>query len=218
MWGAREKCCTVQVLPRRRLAPLAFLVNMASNEEFATLCRRLKASDRDAFERVFNVLHDGLFRYVRSLTRSGEVARDITQDVFVRLWEAREQLDPNRSLEAYVYRVARNRVYNYKRNRRTRVNKRAHLHAVTSAQAQGPQLPDSKFNADVLAANLQTWTEELPERQREAFVLSRFEGLSHAEIASIMDISPRTVNNHIVSALKTLRTRIRAFEPSLLDR
>ncbi len=47
-------------------------------------------------------------------------------------------------------------------------------------------------------------------------LLSRFEGLSHQEIAAVMEISPRTVNNHIVQALKTLRDRIRAFEPDLL--
>lgn len=191
---------------------------MSTDEEFATLCRRLKASDREAFARVFSALHDALFRYVRALTKRGDVARDITQDVFVRLWEVRERLDPTRSLEAYVYRMARNRVYNYQRNRRTRTDKHAHLQAVDGGEAQGPPLPDSELHADVLASHLQVWIEALPERQREALVLSRFEGLSHREVASVMDVSPRTVNNHIVSALKTLRARVRAFEPSLLDR
>lgn len=190
---------------------------MSTDEELATLCRRLKASDRDAFERVFRRLHDRIFRYIRTLTKSEGTARDITQDVFVRLWEAREGLDPTRSLEAYVYRMARNRVYNHQRNRRTRANKHAHMQAATDAPERSPQLPDSKLNADVLESNMQAWIGELPDRQREALTLSRFEGLSHQEVAAIMDISPRTVNNHIVSALKTLRARIRAFEPSLLD-
>ncbi|MFB6272415.1 MAG: sigma factor-like helix-turn-helix DNA-binding protein, partial [Salinibacter sp.] len=51
-----------------------------------------------------------------------------------------------------------------------------------------------------------------------ALVLSRFDGLSHEEVADVMDISPRTVNNHIVRALKHLRGRIRDYEPNLLDR
>lgn len=191
---------------------------MGTDSTFETLCRRLKASDREAFERIFRALHDRLFRYVRSLTQSSAAARDITQDVFVNLWEARDRLDPNRSLEAYVYRIARNRAYNHQRNRRTRSTKQAHMQAERSIEEQSPPLPDAELHSDALEANLQTWIEELPERQREAFVLSRFEGLSHSEIASIMEISPRTVNNHIVSALKTLRTRIHAFEPSLLDR
>lgn len=190
---------------------------MSTDEELTTLCHRLKASDRDAFERVFRRLHDRIFRYIRALTKSEGTARDLTQDVFVRLWEAREGLDPTRSLEAYVYRMARNRVYNVRRNRRTRAHKQAHMQAATDAQERSPQLPDSKLNAAVLETNMQAWIAALPERQREALVLSRFEGLSHQEVATVMGISPRTVNNHIVSALKTLRARIRAFEPDLLE-
>lgn len=191
---------------------------MGQNEELATLCRRLKASDRDAFERVFTALHDALFRYVRSLTNTQAVAADITQDVFVSLWEARERLDPSRSLEAYVYRMARNRVYNHQRDQRTHADKHAEMQAVTALDENGAPLPDAKLHSDVLEKNIKSWIEDLPERQREAFVLSRFNGLSHDEIAAVMDVSPRTVNNHIVSALKTLRDHVRAFEPSLLDR
>jgi len=186
--------------------------------DFATLCRCLKASDREAFERVFRALHDVLFRYVRALTKTSAVAADITQDVFVSLWEARDRLDPSRSLEAYVYRMARNRVYNHQRDERTHADKRAEMHAVAAPDVQPTPLPDAQLHADVLASNIDEWIEHLPERQREAFVLSRFNGLSHDEIASVMDVSPRTVNNHIVSALKTLRAHIRALEPSLLDR
>jgi RNA polymerase sigma-70 factor (ECF subfamily) len=57
----------------------------------------------------------------------------------------------------------------------------------------------------------------LPDRQREALLLSRYEGLSHAEIAEIMGVSPRTVNNHLVSALKSIRNNVVAFEPALLQ-
>lgn len=191
---------------------------MGTQADFTTLCRRLKNSDRAAFERVFNVLHDALFRYVRSLTSAPAVARDITQDVFVSLWEARERLDPTRSLEAYVYRMARNRVYNHQRDRRTQHNAQDRMQARAARDEPDPPLPDTVLHADVLEANINAWIRNLPERQREAFVLSRFNGLSHDEIATVMDISPRTVNNHIVSALKTLRARVRAFEPSLLDR
>ena len=60
--------------------------------------------------------------------------------------------------------------------------------------------------------DLKNCINELPERQREAFELSRFEGLQHDEIAEIMDVSARTVNNHIVAALKTLRDRLQIIQ------
>ena len=191
---------------------------MGADTDFTALCRRLKASDRDAFERVFTALYDALFRYVRSLTSTQAVASDITQDVFVSLWAARARLDPSRSLEAYVYRMARNRVYNHQRDRRTHAAKHEEMQALTTLDQQGAPLPDTELHANVLEKNIKAWVEDLPDRQREAFVLSRFNGLSHDEIAAVMGVSPRTVNNHIVRALKTLRDHVRALEPSLLDR
>jgi RNA polymerase sigma-70 factor (ECF subfamily) len=63
---------------------------------------------------------------------------------------------------------------------------------------------------------LHLWIKELPERQREALMLSRYHDLSHREIALIMRISPRTVNNHIIRALNHLNERIQTFEPAIL--
>ena len=58
------------------------------------------------------------------------------------------------------------------------------------------------------------WIEEMPDRRREAFCLSRFDGLSHEEIAEAMDLAPKTVNNHIVLALQYLRKRLNGHEPA----
>jgi RNA polymerase sigma-70 factor (ECF subfamily) len=75
-----------------------------------------------------------------------------------------------------------------------------------------PVEPDvgAQMDADRLEADLRAWIKELPDRQREALTLSRFENLSHEAIAEVMDISPRTVNNHIVQALKKLRRWVRS--------
>ena len=74
------------------------------------------------------------------------------------------------------------------------------------------------LTAQRLDDKLQLWIDQLPERQREALTLTRFEGLSHVEVAEIMGISPRTVNNHLVKALETLRDQIRAYEPDFLNK
>ncbi|MEF8940845.1 MAG: RNA polymerase sigma-70 factor [Salinivenus sp.] len=185
---------------------------------FDKWCRRLKASDRAAYADLFDAMYEPLFRYVRSITQSPEVARDVAQDTFVRLWEVRESLDPDRSLEAYLYRIARNRAYNHERNRRTRTDKEDAVRDQTSAQPAPPARPDAQADAAQFADRLWRWIGELTERQREALVLTRFDGLSHEEAADVMDISPRTVNNHIVRALRTLRDRVHDYEPNLLDR
>ena len=190
---------------------------MASDSSFEDWCRRLRQSDREAYAAVFDAMHAPLFRYVRSITNDPSAARDITQDVFVKLWESRRSLDPDQSLKAYLYRTARNRAYNHERNRRTRTDKEADVRTDSPAQPTPRTAPDEAVDARMLDQRLRRWIDDLPDRQREALSLSRFEGLSHEAIAEIMDISPRTVNNHIVRALKSLRQNVHAYEPGLLD-
>lgn len=190
---------------------------MASDSSFEDWCRRLRQSDREAYAAVFDAMHAPLFRYVRSITNDPSAARDITQDVFVKLWGSRRSLDPDQSLKAYLYRTARNRAYNHERNRRTRTDKEDDVRTDSPAQPTPRTAPDEAVDARMLDKRLRRWIDDLPDRQREALSLSRFEGLSHEAIAEIMDISPRTVNNHIVRALKSLRQNVHAYEPGLLD-
>ena len=180
---------------------------MPTDEQFQTWCRRIRASDREAFRAVFEALHDPLSRYALQITGRTAAAQDVVQHAFAALWDMRADLDPDESLEALLFRIVRNRAYNAERDRRTRAEKHDDLRADT-----GPVTPDpgAQMDADRLAAALRAQIEALPERQREALALSRFEGLSHDAIAEVMDISPRTVNNHIVAALKKLRRWVRS--------
>ncbi|MES3631015.1 MAG: sigma-70 family RNA polymerase sigma factor [Longimonas sp.] len=178
------------------------------------LCERLRASDRDAFKTVFCQLSPRIFRFVRGMVASDEKARDITQETFTKLWSIRTELDDVDSLTAYVFQMARNRVYNLQRDEQTR---RTHETAVPSDALGGaPPAPDAELDADLLRTLLDRWIDELPARQREALTLRRIDGMTHEAIADIMEISPNTVNNHIVRALDHLRARLREHRPDLL--
>ena len=190
---------------------------MDSSASLEELCRRLKASDAKAFEQLFRLMREGLVRYVRSIIANDTIAHDLVQDVFVYLWGLREGLDPSRSLKAYLYSMARNRAFRFMRDERTHAEKHAILKQQMAAQTLEADTPDAGFEADVLTQRLHVWIGELPGRQREALLLSRFHALSHREVAAVMDVSPRTVNNHIMRALEQLQERIQAFEPTLMD-
>lgn len=187
---------------------------MPSDEQFAAWCRRIQASDRDAFEQVFQALHDPLIRYALRITKSQTAAQDVVQKAFIELWSMRDSLDPSKSMEALLYRIVRNRAYNHQRDQRTRRERERQAHEDRTSDE--PALA-AALDADRLETHLETWVDDLPERQREALLLSRFENLTHDEIAEVMEISPRTVNNHIVQALKQLRSRVRTHHPDLLS-
>ncbi len=188
--------------------------NSTSYEEY---CRRLNASDRAAFGDLFRLLREELIRYVRRIVKDDALANDLIQDVFISLWGLRTSLDPSRSLKAYIYQMAKNRAIRHLRDERIHDEKHKIIKGQSSNRVPNRELPDAQVDTGTLTTKLKSWINELPERQREAILLSRFQGLSHKEIAGIMAISPRTVNNHIMRALGHLQHRIEAFEPSLLE-
>lgn len=77
--------------------------------------------------------------------------------------------------------------------------------------------PDAGLEKDMLVMKLRSWVNELPDRQREALELSRYQGFTHKEIAELMGVSPRTVNAHITLAMKNLHRIIESTEPILLE-
>ncbi|MDX1419027.1 MAG: RNA polymerase sigma-70 factor [Rubricoccaceae bacterium] len=182
-----------------------------SPDFYAGLCRALAASDMGAFETLFRHLHAPLLRYASSLV-GPDAADDVVQDAFVRIWNARERLDPDRSLRALLYQTVRNLAFNRTRDRRLHDEK----HVEMSVTVASPPAPDAVTDGARLDDHLGRWIEALPPRQREALTLSRFDGLTHDEIADAMGVSPRTVNNHLVAALKTLRSHLSRYDSTLL--
>lgn len=178
-------------------------------DDFGRWSRKLRASDRAAFAEVFQTLNEPLLRYAWRLTNDEAAAQDIVQDAFLKLWQVRETLDDDRSLKAYLYRIVRNLALNHIRA--------SAQHATpvedTDTWSSEHDAPiDEALDAEILDRSMKRWVEEMPERRREAFLLSRNHGLSHEEIAQVMNLTPRTVNTHIVLALKDLRMRIGQLE------
>jgi len=139
------------------------------------------------------------------IVQNQSAASDILQDVYLKLWQIRSNVDPERSLRALMYQMVRNYALNHERQRKR--------HASEELEADHPSvgfdtMTDERLDADSLQEQLTHWIDQMPARRREAFILSRYEGLSHDEIASLMNLAPKTVNNHIVLALQHLRTQM----------
>ena len=178
-------------------------------DTFADLSRRLRHSDRTAYAEVFRRFHAPLVRYAQRITSDDEAAYDVLQDVFMKLWEDRKTLTVKASLQAMLYTMVRNRALNsLRRNKWTATtvsveDARDRYEAVLSG--------DEALLAEDLRRHIQRGIDALPERRAEAFVLSRYHGLKNGEIANIMGVSKRTVDTHILLALKDLRKRLDAL-------
>ncbi len=171
-------------------------------DKFAVWARQINASDEGAFSELFHEVYPRLVKYAAQFTKRKTPAHDIVQEVFIKLWNVRANIDPGQSLLSYLYKMVRNRSLNYLRD-----NADYHV-SLDDISPEAFKTNDERFskNSDNKEGEkMLALIDALPKRRREALKLSRFEGLSHSEIAYVMQISPRTVNNHITAALSSLK-------------
>ena len=162
--------------------------------------------DRSTYAALFDRFFVPLVRYARGFTRDDESAKDVVHDVFLKLWEDHDVIRVKESVKALLYTMVRNRSLNEVRSMK-RIDRR------TSAVEAAGTIENRQTMADEeMTRRALQWINELPERRREAFMLSRFHDLSHADIARIMNLSERTVNTHILLALRSLRKRLEQSE------
>jgi len=186
-----------------------------SDEQFRSWGQGLRNSDTRSYSDLFDATYDGLMRYAIYIVRDSSSASDILQDVYLKIWQIREDIDPDRSLKALLYQMVRNYALNHERQRK----RRAAEELVADHPAVGfDMMTDERLDAEALEYRLSEWIDEMPERRREAFMLSRYEGLSHEQIATLMNLAPKTVNNHIVLALQHIRRLMLAYERSNSER
>lgn len=182
-----------------------------SSPEDRALLQGLRAGDEKAFETVFRRWYAPLVRLSESLTRSRARAEEIVQDVMLELWRRRDTLASDGSPQAYLFQSTRNRSLNDIRHER--VKERGEPHVIAATSAFGPAA-DARVEEGEIDVALREAMEDLPERSRVVFEMSRVQGLKYSEIAEALGISIKTVEAHMGKALKHLRERMAQWLPA----
>ncbi|MCI0434412.1 MAG: RNA polymerase sigma-70 factor [Gemmatimonadetes bacterium] len=164
---------------------------------------RLRTGDLDAFEALFRTYHARLCAWAERTVRAPDVAEEIVQDVFARLWADRRRLAIHTSLRAWLFTAVRNRALNHVRS--LRIERVRQGEAAQGTTADSP--PDAVRQVELgeLAAHLDRALESLPEGSREVIELRWRHQLGHAEIAETLGISRKGVEIRITRALRALR-------------
>lgn len=165
----------------------------------------LKSGDQAAFTEIYQRYKWVLF--VHALKRVGdrEQAKDIIQELFTTLWDRRNELDLHSHLSGYLYTSIRNRVIKSFAHRQVESD---YLTSLAATISEGDCITDHKVRQSSLAAIIENEINELPEKMREVFILSRKHHLSHKEIAQQLGIEETTVKRQISNALKILRVKL----------
>ena len=161
------------------------------------LLQRMAEDDQSAFRTLFDYYYPRVRVFLSTLLLRQDEAEDLAQNVFVKIWNFRAHLPEVHSLGAYLYRMTRNTALEYARKHR--------MHVELSEEYAETTAVDEEYFAREMRSRLESRIAEMPERRRQVITLSRLEGKSNDEIAAILGISKKTVENHLNAALRALR-------------
>lgn len=175
-------------------------------DEESNLVRKLKKSDKKAFDSIFRKYENKLYAFCYKLTQSHEEAEEVVQETFMKIWEKRMTIDESKNFESFLFTIARHKIYNKARDKTYAYAYENYLkNRLNNEQKQNNETIES-------VQYRETWNcikkavELLPARRKEVFTLSRFNGLSNKEVADLTDTSVSNIENHINKALKQLRS------------
>ena len=163
----------------------------------------LAASDQQAFTGLYKRYHTGIYNYQLAFVKIPSIAEDLTQEVFLKIWEARKRLQIHTSFASYIYRISRNTAIDFMK--KIAADRKLRNEIILHKQSF---LPDSS-NGLLLAKEYnhlyKQAIDSLSQQRRTVFLLCREEGKTYKEAARLLGISRHTVKEHMTKSLHSLR-------------
>ncbi|HQN93187.1 MAG TPA: RNA polymerase sigma-70 factor [Prolixibacteraceae bacterium] len=173
----------------------------------------IQHGDEQVFELFFRNYYERLCNYANTILNDMDEAEEMVQNAFLTIWERRESFEVHTSLKSYLYRAVYNSSLNSLKHKKVQ-----HKHEQYYKQNTAPDYESatSELMENELQQLAQKAIEQLPPQCKMVFTLSRVEQLTYAEIAEQMNISAKTVENHMVRALRFLREKLKDYLPLLI--
>ena len=165
----------------------------------------IKQGDHAAFREVYDRYSPKVFYQVNQMLRDPEIAKDITQELFITVWSKSGNIKEDVKLGGYLYIAAQNSVFKYIQRSKLQGD---YLQSLAEFSTQLRDTTTESIDEKELHKLIDLHISKLPPKMRQIFELSRVEELSYREIAAQLDISEQTVKNQVSSALKILREKV----------
>ncbi len=161
---------------------------------------KVAANDENAFKKLFEHYYPKVKIFLEEFISNADDAMDLAQNIFIKIWLQRSNLAKIRSFGAFLYTMSRNAAIDYGRTHKIKIPL-----TDTELKWKDDYDAESSFYAKEIEVQIAHTISTMPEKRKMVFVMSRFEGRSNVEIAQILNISKKTVENHINLALKEIR-------------
>jgi RNA polymerase sigma-70 factor, ECF subfamily len=180
--------------------------NPLLNEEY--LIKKMRDGDEDAIVCIFNHYYKVLVLYAQNIVGTLDIAEEIVQGIFTKLWIDRKYICIETSVRAYLIRAVRNKCLDYFKHEKIKTK---YLNKFQQEMLNVTKEDENILITNDLSEHIFKSIEELPEKCREIFKMNRFENKKYNQIAEELGISPKTVEAQITKALKRLREQLRDY-------
>lgn len=182
------------------------------NFKNAKLLNAVKTGDQAAFNEIYHKYRQKISGYAYHFTRCREEAEELTQDTFVRLWENRAKIDPEKNFDAFLYTLIRN---NFLGTLRKKAREKAYS-SENLAHEQSFNAIEDELDAKESKRLAQEAIESLSPQVKKIYLMSRNDHHTHEEISQLMGISKNTVNNHLKKSLGIMRKYFKTYSPETI--
>jgi RNA polymerase sigma-70 factor (ECF subfamily) len=166
-------------------------------------------SEKDSsLEELFNYYYPRLYNFSKSFLKIEESIDDILQEVFIKVWQNRKNIKSKDTFNAYIFTITRNLLLNELRSRLNNQKTRVEIQKLSVAEEYESY---AQTEYEDLKEKIEKVIDELPSRQKEIFMLSRTEGLSHKEIAEKLQITTKTVEYHITQSTAFIKQKLKSL-------
>ena len=174
---------------------------------------RISDGDEAAFRNLFHQYWDNIYQVSLMLTKSPDLAEDMVQEIFLKIWLKRKNLSEIENFSGYLFITARNHIFD---ELRKRVRDVSFSEKLIDYFHQSPGTPEQQLLHKESTALLQKAVDSLPDQQKKVYQLIREQGLSREEIAEHLGISKNTVRNNMARALQSIRQYLQQHSGGLL--
>lgn len=175
-------------------------------EHLRNLALRIRMGDHEAFRRFFDEVHADVYRFLTAKSIREETVEDIIQQAFIWIWDHRSEIDPEKSLRAFLFRIAYTRFLNHVRD-----SKKMDTNAVLDSIESDERDSDHELINEELKTAIDKAIASMPEKRRMVFELCYLQEMTYNEAAEVIGASVKTVENHMGLALKQLRELLAAW-------
>jgi RNA polymerase sigma-70 factor (family 1) len=176
------------------------------------LLEGLKKGSEIAFKQIYALYHHKIYRLALKFVKSEELAKEIVQDIFIKIWEHRHTINKDLSFSAYLFRIAHNHIFNLLKRASKEVSIKKQIMA--AAEISSNQTEDEVIAAEYESLAIHA-IEQLPPQRKLIFQLCRMEGKSYEEVSFALGISKSTVRDHMVKAIRFIKEYLHAHTETI---